>query len=41
MFQCQVQHGGAWKTFGYVARELTGHVRTVLETDKLVPVLSG
>ena len=35
-FQCQVQHGGAWKTFGYVARELTVHVRTVLETEKLV-----
>ena len=34
-FQCQQDEGGSWTTFGYAARELTGHVRKALDRDQV------
>ncbi|XP_062523881.1 uncharacterized protein LOC134198488 isoform X2 [Corticium candelabrum] len=34
-FQCQLQQGGGWTTFGYVARELTGYVRKAMDSNQV------
>ena len=37
-FQCQLDRDGPWMTFGYVARELTDHVRKALDQTRILDV---